>query len=222
MSSSLAVSAADINGEKGQSSKALNVTGSIGAPTCKFEMNAEQAVEFGTIALSQIKMDTVTAGTISSIPGAFFVQCDAKTLVQMQIKDTYAKVLLEDNKHNQLFSGRFGPDSQFALVDKNDPDKLIGSYVIVPSKISITDDGKETTNLGLHVQGGRAVPAFVSTKIGSDEQETLVIGGPNGVASKLMNVGFHIEPNFLPKKSWLAEGSDIEIIGDATFSMVYL
>lgn len=221
MGSSFAASAADSTGEKGQSSKALSVTGSIGAPTCTFEMNSGQAVEFGTIALSQIHMDQVTAGNISSMGGAFSVKCDAKTLVRMQVKDTYAGTLLKDNRHQQLFSNRYGRDAQFGLVDKNDTDKLVGSYIIEARTISTTDDGKDTTR-NLHVQGGRNVPVFVTTKGDSGEQETLVIGDPNGVASKIVNVGFHIEPNFLPKKSWLTEGSDIEIVGDATFSMVYL
>lgn len=224
MSSSFVANAADLTGDKGQSSKVLSVTGAIGAPTCKFEMNSGQAVEFGTIAPSQLQMDQVTAGNISSITGGFSVECDAKTLVRLQVKDTYASNLLKDNKHKDLFPGHYGPDSQFGLVDANNPDTLIGSYIIVKNKISTTDNG--TTNEGhdLYIQGGRRSNVFVSTKdnSGSGEQETLVIDNPNGYASKLMNVGFTIQPNFLPKKTWFTEGNDVEIIGDATFSMVYL
>jgi hypothetical protein len=101
---------------------------------------------------------------------------------------------------------------------------LIGSYIIVKNKISTTDNGTTKEGHDLYIQGGRRSNVFVSTKdnSGSGEQETLVIDNPNGYASKLMNIGFTIQPNFLPKKTWFTEGNDVEIIGDATFSMVYL
>ncbi|TYK54755.1 hypothetical protein [Pseudomonas synxantha] len=222
MGSSFAASAADVNGDKGQSSKILNVTGAIGAPTCRFDMNGGQAVVFDKIAPSQLSMHQVTAGDISSSAGEFSVECDAKTLVRMQLKDTYAGELRKDSKYKVLFSGVHGIEAQFGLVDKNRPDTLIGSYIIMPTKITATDDDNKPVSHGLHLQGGNAIPVFYSANPSNDQLYTLVIGNSNGHPSKTINIEFNIKPNFLPKTNWFTEGNDVEIVGETTFSMVYL
>lgn len=198
---------------QGKDQKTLTVRASISAPSCSFDMNGGANVELGIINPQTMNLNSETR--LEKKSGSFAIECDAKTMVQMSVIDTYAQTLLSGD-NSSLFQGVHGPEKQFALVDSRDTSKLIGSYLIVPTEVTDENNGHHT----IHIQGGAPINELRSTNE-ANQPAFMVFGNGNGVYQKSMKVAFNIEPSFLAKAK-LGLGAEVEVVGETTFKMIYM
>lgn len=210
------ISAHADGGTKGKDQKTLSVTAKIDAPTCDFALNAGAPLDFGTIEPGSLKLHNVY--TLPRKPISLAVTCDAKAMVQMTVQDTYLETLRASNNRTDL---PHGAARQFGLVDSNDPSKLFGSYTFFLDKITLSNkDGTPQNHHMSVLDVGRANEIHSTKSDHGTEQATMVVSDGNQYAEKMEAI-FNVEATFLPA-SKLDLGRDVNVVGEATFKMVYL
>lgn len=217
MSTSVFANANVINGEKGKDQKTLTVTAKIDAPICNFDLNGGEGLDFGAIEPGSLKLHDIYQ--LPSKPISLAVRCDAKTMVQLTVQDTYLETLRASNTDGLPH----GAARQFGLVDASDPanPKLFGSYTFFLERATSTNKNGDKQDHGMTVVNVGGVNGIYSTKTNeSTEQATMVFGNGNVYAENIEAV-FNVEASFLPA-SKLDLGRDVNVVGETTFKMVYM
>lgn len=215
MGTSIVANAEAINGVKGKDQKTLTVTAKIDAPTCDFDLNSGAGLDFGSIEPGSLKLHGIYQLPRKAISVA--VTCDAKTMVQMTVQDTYLDTLRNSKRDGLPHPTR----NQFGLVDASDPTKLFGSYVFFLDKITTSNKDGSTQNHGMSgFELGRTGEIF-STKTNEGTEPAIMLVGDGNVYAEKMEAVFNVEASFLPA-SKLDLGRDVNVVGETTFKMVYM
>ncbi|WP_421535047.1 DUF1120 domain-containing protein [Pseudomonas marginalis] len=210
------------NGEKGKAEAKLGLTVKINAPVCTFDLNGGQTVDFGLTSPNRLSETTSTR--LTQHAATLDVMCPAPVLITMSLQDTHMNALTNASQ-NALFPGR-ELAQQFALVDKKNPDALIGSYVMVMTDINNNESSK--THYDMHDVETNAYwdHYFRSSKSNSDRSvATAKFTSVDGAVQHIKNLRleFNVIPEILPSsKISVGEGAPIDFVGETTFKMVYM
>jgi hypothetical protein len=208
------------SGKKGKTEAKLDVNVKINAPSCTFDLNSGQTIDLGLTSPSQLDKDNS-----KSIPGhaaSLNVSCAGPMLLTMSLKDTHMDTLTS-GPHNKLFPGARGLAQQFALVDKNNPDALIGSYVLHMKDIRDSKDNHynmtdiDGTYWDVYLRSSKSdVDRSITTTTFTNEP-----GTPQYIED--LTLVFSVESQILPTSQFSFDpASPVEFVGETTFKMVYM
>ncbi|MGZ0717747.1 DUF1120 domain-containing protein [Pseudomonas palleroniana] len=209
-------------GNKGKAEAKLDVSVKINAPVCTFDLNGGQTVDFGLTSPNQLS--EVKSTRLPEQAATLNVMCPAPVLITMSLQDTHMNALTNANP-NALFPGT-DMAQQFALVDKNTPDALIGSYVLVMTDINNTNEQKTHYNMNELATGAYWAQYLRSSKSNSDRTfatAKFTDKGGNVQHIKNLRLEFKVIPEILPTSQMGARlDTPIDFVGETTFKMVYM
>ncbi|MCK3832723.1 DUF1120 domain-containing protein [Pseudomonas fluorescens] len=208
------------SGKKGKGEAKLDVNVKINAPSCTFDLNSGQTIDLGLTSPNQLSKDDSKA--LPAQLASLNVSCGGPILLTMSLKDTHMDTLTS-GPYGKLFPRAHGLAQQFALVDKNKQDTLIGSYVLRmkdirdSSGVHYNMNGVDGTYWNEHLRSSKSDEDRSITSTAFTNKQ----GTPQYI--KDLTLEFFVESQILPTSEFdFNQASPIEFVGETTFKMLYM